>query len=607
MSLMFSNAPLYDYSEVLQEVQTARRTMHSRRSIKAPSTIDAEHWPPDYLLVRAWRQKQLALLEGNKKLVRGAKRFYASNLDKFILHWVDTYDPRNVARGLPPVMPLILFPRQVALVQFILSCIKAEQNGLIEKSRDMGATWVACALSVGMWLFWPGTAIGWGSRKQELVDRLGDPNSIFEKIRIIVSRIPELFLPESFVPGDHSNFMRLLNPGNGSTVVGETGDNIGRGGRTLVYFKDESAHYARPELIEAALMDNTRCQIDISSVNGVGTVFQRKRDNGVEWEPGDPIAKGKTNVFVLDWQDHPAKTQAWYDERRGRAEAEGLLHLFAQEVDRDPAAAVEGIIIRQEWIRAAIDADKKLGIEVSGPVTAALDVADGGRDTNAQCVRRGIKALFLDEWTERDTAFTARRSIKNLEPYVDEGIINFQYDALGVGAGVKAETNRLKDDNLLPAAIKITPWMGSDTVLDPYGYVVPGDKKSARNRDFFQNLKAQAWWQVARAFARTYRAVNDPTYKWKPDELIVIPSNLKHLTKLMKELSQPTTAQSSVMKLLVNKTPEGTKSPNLGDAFVMCYWPIRRVRIQALARGLTPLGGRAAKAPRRDQHGEDRR
>jgi hypothetical protein len=60
-----------------------------------------------------------------------------------------------------------------------------------------------------------------------------------------------------------------------STATGEAGDNIGRGGRTLGYFKDESAHYEHRDLIEAALGDNTNVQIDISSVNGLGNVFHR--------------------------------------------------------------------------------------------------------------------------------------------------------------------------------------------------------------------------------------------------------------------------------------------------------------------------------------------
>src|SRR5690606_18584010 len=134
---------------------------------------------------------------------------------------------------------------------------------------------------------------------------------------------------------------KLANNDNGATITGESGDNIGRGGRKSRYFKDESAHYERPELIEAALGDNTDVQIDISSVNGLGNVFHRRREAGVLWEPGAKIEPGMTRVFIFDWRDHPEKTQEWYDRRKARAEREGMQHIFAQEVDRNYSAAVQ--------------------------------------------------------------------------------------------------------------------------------------------------------------------------------------------------------------------------------------------------------------------------
>ncbi|WP_198932413.1 hypothetical protein, partial [Brucella sp. CMUL 015] len=148
----------------------------------------------------------------------------------------------------------------------------------------MGATVAASAFSVWLWLYWPGAAIGFGSRKEDLVDRLGDPKSIFDKLRSCIRNLPsDLFWPKGFHPDKHMTYMKIINPSNGATIAGEAGDNIGRGGRTLIYFKDESAHYERPELIEAALGDNTNVQIDISSVNGMGNVFHRRRMAGFEW------------------------------------------------------------------------------------------------------------------------------------------------------------------------------------------------------------------------------------------------------------------------------------------------------------------------------------
>jgi hypothetical protein len=50
--------------------------------------------------------------------------------------------------------------------------VKGETGGLVEKSRDMGATWLAVSFSVWLFLFVPGATVGWGSRKEALVDRI---------------------------------------------------------------------------------------------------------------------------------------------------------------------------------------------------------------------------------------------------------------------------------------------------------------------------------------------------------------------------------------------------------------------------------------------------
>lgn len=539
--------------------------------MRAPSTATAESWPPDYVAVFAWRQAQLLKLRADPAMVVGAKAFYRDHPVEFINHWCTTYDPRAARGATPAKMPFILFQRQADLVLFLLALIQGEENGLVEKCRDMGATWLCGAFSVWLWLFWPGAAIGWGSRKEQLVDRLGDADSIFEKMRLIIRNMPREFWPAGFSPDDHMTYMKFLNPENGSSITGEAGDNIGRGGRKLIYFKDESAHYERAEKIEAALADNTRVQIDISSVNGLGNVFHRRREAGEVWE-GGPARPGVTNIFVMDWRDHPAKTQEWYDARRKKAQADGLLHVFAQEVDRSYAASVEGVIIPAEWVKAAIDADKRLGLTSAddGPWGTALDVADGGGDRNAQATRKGIVLKSVAEWGERDTALTARRAVANCAGL---GALDLQYDSIGVGAGVKAETNRLADEDLLPAGLRLVPWNAGAPALNPDSRIEAGDRQSPFVKDFYGNLKAQAWWELRRRFERTWRAVNDPAFTYDPADLIVLPSDLPHLRQVEKELSQPTSRKDGRMRLIVDKMPEGTRSPNLADAIVMAFWP----------------------------------
>lgn len=540
-----------------------------------------EKWPPNYTSVYAWRQRQLTIIRSSPIALKGAKAFYADGRAvEFIEHWMTTYDPRNAGTGKLALLPFVLFPKQRQLIVFLQQCLAHESSGLIEKCRDVGATWLCAAFTVWLWLFVPGVSIGWGSRKEKLVDELGDADSIFEKIRILIRHLPPDFLPEGFKVDEHMPFMRIINPENGATITGESGDQLGRGGRKRIYFKDESAHYERPEKIEAAISENTRVAIDISSVSGYGTVFERKRSAGRTYEPLKPFFPGAgLPVFEFDWRDHPEKTTEWYNKRRKEMADAGLLHLFKQEIDRDYGASVTGIIIKPEWIRAAIDAHKTLahlGDWTTGPLVSGLDVGDGG-DPNGQTIRKGPIVRFVDEWNdEEDTGRTALTSMKNCSLINPGEPLSYQYDSIGVGAGVKAEINRQKRDGLMPAGRRINfePWAASAKVLFPERPLLKNDPKSPKNEDYFANLKAQAWFEVARRFERTWRAVHEKVI-YKPDELVSLPSDLEKLTMLQKELAQARMILSAALaKMVVDKKGDGEKSPNMADSFIMAYWPI---------------------------------
>ncbi len=428
-------------------------------------------------------------------------------------------------------------------------------------------------ISVHLWRFYPGASVGWGSRKQDLVDKLGVVDSIFEKQRMIIKGLPRFFWPAGFDPDNHMTFMKTINPENGATVTGEAGDNIGRGGRNLIYFKDESAHYEHPESIEASLGDNTRVQMDISTPHGVGTVYDRKRSAGIEWYPGMiKIPQGKIRVFVLDWRDHPAKTQEWYDTREQTAKDAGLLHLFRQEVDRNPAASLQGVIIQPEWVKSAIDAHIKLGFGDSGGWGGALDVADEGGDLNALTLRRGIVLKLAEDWGEGDPGWTTRNSIKIIG---ERKPVAIQYDSVGVGSGVKSEANRLKKDGLLPLGITFVPWNAGAKVLWPDKRVIEHDVNSVKNEDFYANLKAQGWWSFRRRFEKTHRAITEGI-KYPSHELISLCSAMPKIRQLERELSQPTIDYDGRLRLTVDKKPEGAKSPNLADSAMMNYFPLNQ-------------------------------
>ncbi len=544
-----------------------------------------EQWPPDYRAVYAWRLQQLAKLRNNEQLLASARAYYRTRPKEFIMHWMDTYDPR---RNGSKWIPFVFFKRQAEFIDYLDECIRDNENGLSEKARDMGASWLCCAYAIHSWLFVDNDAVGFGSRKQELVDKIGDVSSIFEKLRMLVRRLPDVWKPMGLDERKHLTFMKMLNPANGAVITGETGDNIGRGGRTRYYIKDEAAHYERPEKIEAALGDTTNVQIDISSVNGLGNVFHRKREAGIDWRPNAiNLQPGYTRVFVMDWRDHPAKTQAWYDARKAKAEREGLQHLFAQEVDRNYSAAISNTIIPYNWIVAAVDAHLKIKWkDAKGEIhtgipdyllgdnwIAGLDIADAGIDRNALAKRQSIIWRHVEEWGERDPGVSTRRAIAACRGHKR---IIVQYDEIGIGSSVKSEYNRLSIDEKLidPAVLPFVGWNAGAAVVDPYFHIIPDDDQSALNKDFFHNFKAQAWWSLRTRFYKTFKNVMEGVL-YPIDEMISLDGNMPLLQQLIKELAQPTSVTGSSLRMVVDKKPDGTKSPNLADAGVMMYFPVR--------------------------------
>jgi hypothetical protein len=120
----------------------------------------------------------------------------------------------------------------------------------------------------------------------------------------------------------------------------------------------------------------------------------------------------------------------------------------------------------------------------------------------------------------------------------------------------------------------MVPWDAGAAVLNPDKRVIEGDKESPLNKDFYTNLKAQGWWELRNRFYRTWRAVTQGA-EYDVDTLISLDPGMERLRQLEKELCQVTAGRGARLKLLIDKTPAGTKSPNLGDAVMMCYWPVK--------------------------------
>ncbi|MDQ9023189.1 terminase [Acinetobacter sichuanensis] len=479
--------------------------------------------------------------------------------------WIWTYDPRGMAFGLPANIPFVLRPKQVELVDWLLERENTQTHGLIEKSRDEGMSYVVLGFFLHRWLFVEGFAGGVGSRKEELVDKKGDPKTLFHKFRDMFSKMPDWMKPKKFVEKVHDNYMRIINPDNGATITGEAGDNIGRGGRTTMYFLDEWAFVERQEAVDAAISQNTNVHIKGSTPNGIGDRFHQDRFSG------------RYSVFTMPWRANPDKNwtveysgkviHPWYEKQLATLDDVVL----AQEVDINYAASVEGVLIPSTWIQAAVDAHIKLNIEPTGTRIAGLDVADEGKDKNSYAARHGIVLNYLDTWSGKgDDIFGTTQKAMDLS--IDQSIDTLFYDADGLGAGCRGDArviNELQREKGLPE-VNVDSFRGSGSVYEPDDEMVEG----RYNKDFFANLKAQSWWWLRIRFQETFRAIDGREYD--PDMLISLDSNAlndRELALLTTELSQPTYTKNGTGKILVNKQPDGTASPNRADSVMICFNP----------------------------------
>src|SRR3990167_8870658 len=106
----------------------------------------------DYINSAEYKEKLITRLKVISATQNNAHhQLYALHLCKedpvfFIQNFGWTYDPRP-QHSLESAkaggnLPFILFEYQVAYIHWLVDCIKNGKDGFIEKSRDMGATWI---------------------------------------------------------------------------------------------------------------------------------------------------------------------------------------------------------------------------------------------------------------------------------------------------------------------------------------------------------------------------------------------------------------------------------------------------------------------------------
>lgn len=244
----------------------------------------------------------------------------------FIENFGWTFDPRLE----PNHRPFILFDFQKRAIKEFVDHIDNGSDFLLEKSRDMGVTWLAIWVFVWYWLFGDGINLLMGSYKEKLVDDRTD-DSLFGRIDYAIDNLPKWILPKGFKKSKHRTQMKLVNPVNYNLIGGDTmNPEFGRGSRKTAIFFDELGSWQYAKDAWEACADVAACRIANSTPKGYN-YYAKLRNSGMD-------------VVTLHWREHPLKDEEWYEFEKSRRTEEAI----AQELDISYNKSQEGRVY-PEW------------------------------------------------------------------------------------------------------------------------------------------------------------------------------------------------------------------------------------------------------------------
>lgn len=275
-----------------------------------------------------WRRRALAAARADPADAAALRRMCASDVVAWFDGFAWTYDPRLEVAS----VPFVLYPFQERAVREIDSAI-GRDDLCIQKSRDMGASWLLLGTFLWRWTFRRDQTFLLVSRNEDYVDRAGNPKSLFWKLDFLLRHLPAWMRPRM-----ERSRLRLSNLDNGSTIDGEstTGD-VARGDRRTAIALDEFAAFEVDAGYRAlaSTRDATRSRIFNSTPNGTGNAFS------------DVARSSGIRQLRLHWSDHPVKAEGlywvegrprspWYDRECQRCVSPAEV---AQELDIDFAGS----------------------------------------------------------------------------------------------------------------------------------------------------------------------------------------------------------------------------------------------------------------------------
>lgn len=506
-----------------------------------------------------FKQTNRALREHAKQNQYDEYQRCKEDVNYFINYWCWLVEPRLPEIGLNAYIPFVMYPQQAEILGDIHTAYITSTGLLIEKSRETGISWLACAYAVWHWLFTNGYSALFSSEKESKIDLIGSRKSLFGKIRFLIYTLPYWMVPPTYADlkngsalynGENDNYMKIINPVTGAEITGETGANIGRGARASMVFIDEEQNITTPELMESGCESVTNCRIDIGTPLGMNHFAVRR-------------FSGNVAVSTINWFQDPRKTLKWDqmvpDEDSFWKKYKDVTItpvLFAQEHGLDYAASTEDAIIEAQWVRTAIN----FAVPADGPKTAGLDVAAGGKNKSVYVHRVGPQVYqkkIIDFIPGAESALV----MEAIDLGRQDDIDFLNYDRDGIGISVPAVTQMMDT----PPPFKMFGIKNASRASD---WLIP-EEENKKASDVYVNKRAEVWYNLQKRFRKTFETKN-AIHIWPLAECISIPND----NDLVMQLSQPKKKWRGPRKGVESKhdmKERGIESPDIADALAFAF------------------------------------
>lgn len=349
---------------------------------------------------------------------------------KDIFFWLEyfcfTYDPRKKCVYNIPFIP---YDFQRDLILEIVDSIRSGHDLIIEKSRDMGATWCALYALQWYWQFHSGYNFHLGSKKKDNVDIIGDLSTLFGKLRYNISLQPQWLLPDRFSTDKHMPALKISSPENGNSITGESSNkNFSRSGRYSAILFDEFAFWNYDEEAWAAAGDSTPCRIAISTPYGKFNKFADIRFNT------------DIKVITLHWKLHPFKSLDWYNKEKLRRTKDEI----ARELDINYIFSVEGKVYKDfdypVHVRQNITLDKTL------PLIRAWDFGLNPAVVFSQIDKNGQWRIIDEIVPDLDVKPTISQFIPDVIAYCNKHYNEYRFEDVCDIAGRQRSSHTGKTD-----------------------------------------------------------------------------------------------------------------------------------------------------------------